>query len=477
VKRIFLLLLVVLSVMGLGVAVSYQLAARERHYRDLVARGDVALRNDQTFGAIEAYSGAIALRGDSMLPYLRRGETYMRRGELEAAARDLQTAVTLDPTATRPLDELGDVRYLQQSFDLAGQIYEQYLRLDDRAAHVSYKLALAHFRGDKLDAALTALDATLRLNDRLADAYYLRGLCLRDQRRFGDAQRALVKAVALAPGSIPAREELADLYASLARRGDELEQLQVIAGLDRDRPERQVAVGLAHARWSADPQETAVRRAGHADLAVLTLSSALETTPDHPLLYGALGRVWLDLAQSRNDPVALNKALEALERVASTHDATSDTLTLYGRALLQSGQVDLAERTLQQATERYPLEPTAFVFYATAAEQQSHWDAARQAWLQYGALVGDDRDFLPRAERIATLSLHLDDPATAIEWLQRANAVGADARLAGLLAEAQLKAGDRPAAEATIERGLDKYPKDPALLALSRRLRTKSVAE
>ena len=85
-KRIFLLLLVVLSVTGLGVAVSYQLA-RERHYGDLVVRGDVALRNDQTFGAIEAYSGAIALRGDAMLPYLRRGETYMRRGELEAHQR------------------------------------------------------------------------------------------------------------------------------------------------------------------------------------------------------------------------------------------------------------------------------------------------------------------------------------------------------------------------------------------------------
>jgi tetratricopeptide (TPR) repeat protein len=471
VKRIFLLLLVVLSVMGLGVAVSYQLAARERHYRDLVVRGDVALRNDQTFGAIEAYSGAIALRGDSMLPYLRRGETYMRRGELEAAARDLQTAVTLDPTATRPLDELGDIRYLQQSFDLAGQIYEQYLRLDDRAAHVSYKLALAHFREGKLDAALTALDATLRLNDRLADAHYLRGLCLRDQRRFREAQQAFVRAVELSPGLIPAREELADLYAALARRRDELEQLQVIADLDRDHPERQVAVGLAYARWAADPQEPASRRAGHADHAVQTLSSALERTPDHPLLCGALGRVWLDIAQSRNDPVALNNALEALERVGSTNDATSEMLTLYGRALLQSGQVDLAERTLQQATERYPVEPTAFLFYATAAEQQSHWDAARQAWLLYDALVGDDRDFLPRAERIATLSLHMNDTATAIEWLQRANAVGADARLAGLLAEAQLKAGDRPAAEATIERGLGKYPTDAALLALSKRLR------
>jgi tetratricopeptide (TPR) repeat protein len=467
-----LALLAVLALIGLGAAISYQLAARERHYRELVARGDLALRDAQTFGAIEAYSGAIAWRGDSMLPYLRRGETYQRRGELEAAARDFKIAVTLDPTATRPLDELGDIRYLQQRFGSASQIYEQYLRLDDRATHVTYKLALARYRDGNLDGALAALDATLRLSGRLADAYYLRGLCLRDQHRVAEAQQALARAVALSPGSIPAREELADLYASLARRGDELEQLEVLAALDRDRPERQVAVGLAHARWSADPQEPASRRARHADLAVLTLSSALERAPDHPLVYGALGRVWLEIAQARNDLVALNKALEALELIGSTSDATSETLTLYGRALLRNGQIDLAERTLQQATERYPVEPNAFASYATAAEQQGHWDAARQAWILYGALVGDDEGFLARAERIAALSLHLNDPATAIEWLERANELSlTEGRLVKLLAEAQLRAGDRPAARATIARGLDTYPNDAALLALSRRLR------
>ena len=173
------------------------------------------------------------------------------------------------------------------------------------------------------------------------DAHYLRGLCLRDQRQLTAARHALERAVALSPGSIPAREELAELYASLGRRGDELEQLQVIAGLDRDRLESQIAVGLAHARWSADPQETPSRRAGHEDLAVLTLGSALERNPDQPLVYAALGRVWLDIAQARDDGVALNKALEALERAGSTSAATSETLTLYGRALLQSGRVDV----------------------------------------------------------------------------------------------------------------------------------------
>ena len=452
--------IVVLAVAAGGGAVAYQAAARDRDYRALLARGDVALRDDQTFGAIEAYSGAVALRPDSMLAHLRRGETYQRRGDLDAAARDFRMAATLDPTATRPLDELGDVLYDLQRFRRAVETYESCLKLDDRSARVSYKLALARYRDGNIDGALTALAQTIRLNDRAADTYYLLGLCLREKRRPADAEQALEKAVALSPGFIAARDELADLYSGLGRRADEFEQLQVIAGLDREHVERQVAVGLAHAR------------AGHADLAVLTLGNALERTPDQPLIYGALGRVWLDIAQTRNDRVALSKALQALERVAASPAATSEILTLYGRALLQNGQSDVAERTLEQATQRYPIDPSAFLFYSTAAERQNHLAAARQALVEYGSLVADDVEFVPRATRIATLSLRLNDVAAGVEWLERAAAASPnDLRLLASLADGQIKAGNRDGARATIARGLESDPKNTALLALARRAR------
>ena len=47
-------------------------------------------------------------------------------------------------------------------------------------------------------------------------------------------------------------------------------------------------------------------------------------------------------------------------------------LTLYGRALLQDGDVDAAEHALQQATARFPIDPAALLLYATTAEKQSH---------------------------------------------------------------------------------------------------------
>ena len=456
--------IILLALAGVGGVLAYKAAALERDYRALVARGDAALRDEQTFGAIEAYSRAIALRPDSMLAHLRRGETYQRRGDLDAAVRDFRTAARLDPTATRPLEALGDLLYQLRRFQRAADAYDSCLRLDDRSPRVTYKMALARYRDgavDGPDGALAALTQVLRLNDRMPDAHYLVGLCDRERGRLPEAQRAFETAVALSPGLIAAREELADLYLARGRRADQLEQLQMIAALDRDHVERQVAVGLAHAR------------AGHDDLAVLTLGSALERTPDQPLIYGALGEVWLEIARrDPRRPDALSKALEALERVAAVTTAPSDVLTLYGRALLQDGQTDLAEQMLQRATERFPVDPAAFLFLATAAERQDHLEPARQALVRYGALVPDAAEYVAHAYRIALLSLRLNDVATAIEWLQKTAAASPnDVGVLASLADAELRYGDYSAARATIAKGLEKDPENGELLALSRRLR------
>jgi tetratricopeptide (TPR) repeat protein len=460
VKRAFFVV-TLLALAVVGAAVAYQAAARQRQYRALLARGDQALREDQTFAAVEAYSGAIAWRPDSMLAYLRRAETYQRRadrGDLDMAARDFRQAAALDPTATRPLEELGDVLYQRQRYERAAEAYERYVRLDDRSARVTYKLSLARYRAGDVTAAMSSINDTIRLDDRMADAYYLLGVCLRDRSRPAAALAAFEKAVALSPGLIPAREELADLYASAGRPAAELEQLQVLAGLDGAHIERQVAIGLAHAR------------AHRWDLAVLTLGSALERTPDNLSIYGALGQVWLESARARDDRVELSKAREALERAASDPDATSDILARYGRTLLQDGDPEGAERALQQAITRYPIDPEALALYAAAAERQNHLFAARDALIHYGAVVTADVDAAARAVRIAGLSLRLNQPDVATTWLRHAQSASPnDLRVAAALADAQLRAGDRAGAHATVVRGLEKDPGNAALLALAAR--------
>jgi tetratricopeptide (TPR) repeat protein len=450
--------LVVLLLAIIGGALVYQAARQERLYRALLAQGDAALRKGETYGAIEAYSGAITLRSDSMLAHLRRGESYRQRNEFENAARDFRVASELDPSALRPLEALGDVEYERQRYQRAAQLYEARLRLDERSAPITYKLALARYRAGNIDAALEALAQTLKLDDQMADAYYLLGFCHRERGRTAEALRAFEKAVAISPAMIPAREELAELFAALGRRADELEQLQVIAGIDRSQVERQVAVSLAHAK------------AGRGEVAVLTLANALERSPDQPAVYEALGRIWLNLADLRED--ALSRALESLEPIASRADASSDVLTLYGRALLKAGESSAAEQALLQATRRFPVDQDAFLAYADAAERESHDQAARDALIDYSALVPADHSAPARAARIGRLSLRVDQPAIALPWLERASAgMPGDVGVLTLLAEAQLKTGDLERARATVKSALEKDPANAALLALARRAR------
>ncbi len=361
---------------GMAGVFVYTGVTREREYRRLAAAGDEALAADQTVLAIEAFSGAIALKSDSMLAYLKRGETYRRRGDLVSALRDLRTATRLDPVATRPLEQLGDVNYALGDYARAAERYDAYVQLDDRSSTVFYKLALARYRMGLVAAAIPPLRQALGVDDQFAEAYYLLGLCLREQQQLAEALEALHVAVDLAPGLIPAREALVDLHASLGQTRREIEQLEALAALDAGRPDRNIELGLAYAR------------AGQTDLAVLTLGRTAEQHPDPPRVYAALGRVWLNIAEQRGDRVALGKALEALQSLVGT-TATSEALTLHARALLLAGDYGLARRVLLQATDRFPVDPSAYRLLADLAETEGDFVTARDAFIKYQLLSGD----------------------------------------------------------------------------------------
>ena len=379
--RRFLLALLVLFVGMAGVFV-YTGLTREQEFQRLIAEGDQALRDDQTFLAVEAYSGALALAPDSMVVYLKRGETYRQHGDLPAALRDLSMAAWLDPTATRPHERLGDVAYDLERYGDAVEHYTEYVRLDDGNPRVLYKLALVSERAGRVSRAVSLLRQAIALDARFSEAHYLLGLCLREQGRLEEARDALQSAVDLSPGFLQAREALANVHRALGDRQAELRQLNALAALDQDHPERHVPRGLAYAR------------AGQTELAVLALGRAAEEHPDHPQVYAALGKVWLEISESGDDRVALIKAIEALLSVPTT-SASSETLTLLGRAFALYGDVEGAKAAFRQATDRFPLEPQAFIHLARLEEQEQNWDEGRHLRLSYRALTADPRPNRP----------------------------------------------------------------------------------
>ena len=444
----------------------WQAVGRQREYSRLLAEGDRALARDETFLAIEAFSGAVTLRQNSMLAYLKRGEAYRRGGDSRNALRDLRRASELDPTATRPHELLGDLNVDLERYARAQESYEAYVHLDDRSPRVLYKLALARYRLGQAQPAIAPLRQALAIDDRFAPAHYLLGLCLTATDQAPEATASLERAVRLDPGLIPAREQLAEAYLAAHQEREAVAELETLAALEPKRPERQVALGLAYGRM------------GRSDLAVITLRRVAEDHPSDTEVYVAIGRVWLMAADAQSDPIAVNKATEALEAAVSRGDPTSETLFLLGRARLLAGNLTAAEQTFKQATAQFPIEPASFLQLADVAERLAHFATARDALVRYTAISGDGVPPPDRTFRLGELSMRLNEPAAAVTWYQKAaQGPSATAAVLARLAEAQFKAGDPAGALASVNRGLQREPGNAALIGIERRIRAAAQSQ
>ena len=418
---------VALCVLALAVtagATVYTSYATDREYSRLIDAGDRAAVADQPFPALEAYTAAIALRPDSMLAYLKRGRIYKDQAELDSAARDLRRAAELDPTATLPLELLGDTYLAMGRYDRAADRFQAYLSLDDRSPAVWYKLGLAQYRSGYATKAVTAVERAVALDNTLAESQLLLGLCLRDTGQPERARLPLERATRLGPGLTAPREALAGVYADLGDHSRAIDQLEALAALDPTTPARFVALGLAHLR------------ARRHEAAVLALSRAVERFPNEPQIYGALGRVWLDAAEQHDDAISLKKALEALTTAAAHADATSVVLTDLGVAWALAGDADKAERAFRQAVARSPVDPDAYLRLAGIIAAGNALEA-RDLLIRYATLVGDERPIAPVATDIAVYSLRAAQPAVALKWIDKAvEEAGEPPALARLRAQA-----------------------------------------
>jgi tetratricopeptide (TPR) repeat protein len=388
--RRLLIVSVGLCALMAGTLLAWSAVRQERNYQRLIEVGEAALSQDQTYSAIEAFSGALALKADSMLAHLKRGDTYRRRGEYTAALRDLRDAIALDPTAPQPVELLGDVNAAMGQPAEAAKQYEAFVALDDRSPRVLYKLALAYFRNGDPERAIDPLRDAVEQDDTFTEALYLLGMYLRQSGQDEEALKTLASAIEINPAFVAAREEMIAIFDHGGRRQEALEQREALAALEPTRVERLIDLGLTYARG------------GRTDAAVLTLGRAAERFPDAPAVYTALGRVWLEATDPQDSRVALSKAIEALQLHATSAGASSETLMLYGRAMLRSGDAPVAERVLLQAAAQTPVERSTFLDLADAAEQLEHVQVAVDALRRYLAL-GDETGDLAVSQRLARL--------------------------------------------------------------------------
>lgn len=445
------------AAIGVVAVLAVQRLNEAERFRQLVETGELALTSGNTYAAIEAFSGAIALRDDSMTSHLRRGEAYRAQRRFDDAGRDFREAVRLQPGATDPLLALATLYDAQGDPAEAAEWLGRAAAIDRQSPSLLYRLALTRYRSGQAAAAIDPLRQVVALNAGFDEALYLLGLVLRDTQDLAGAVEALERAVRANPSLAPAREELADLYRAQGRGADEMTQLTALASLD-PRSARDVDIALAQARR------------GEFDAAEATLSALAVRAPDESLVPLTRGRIRVMRAEAATSSTQreawATDAVTALERALGGTVRRSEGLTLYGRALFLRGEAAEAARILREAVATTPFDRRAFLYLADAAEGLDDPVEARQWLLRFDALEGDAGRAV-RSRRLGGLAVATGDYRDARTRLEPLVAAAPDdVELLGWIAEARWHTGDTERAREALARGLALAPRDPVLRRL-----------
>ncbi len=199
------------SAAAISILIAWNTVKEDSEYRRLLSVGDTTLATNQTFKAIEAFSGALAIRPDSMIAYLKRGNTYKHQGELTLALRDLEKAVALNPSSTEALELLGDLKVETGNQRQAIKHYLAFARVDNQSIRALHKLATSYYLTGNIESSIETTREVININENLADAHHLLGLCLRELGRIKEAELSFKRALEIDPLKIATTNELASL--------------------------------------------------------------------------------------------------------------------------------------------------------------------------------------------------------------------------------------------------------------------------
>jgi tetratricopeptide (TPR) repeat protein len=450
--RKLLATLLALPLLASGAFAAYRLIERDYRYHELVRAGDRLLASDMPVEASRSFGGAIGLKPDEPLAYVKRADAERRQGNLVRALEDVERAGALSDDVLLVSSRLAELLYESERFDEAALHYEKVLAHVPDSPEILYLLGLTHFRAGRAAQAIEALNAAAEKRRDFWEAYYLRGAVFLSVGGASEAESDFRAALRLAPDAGLAREALTDLYIEQRRSEEALELV-----------EEEVAAHPDDARSYlrlADVHRLSGRRAD----AIEVVGKALGKNPDLPEAYLRLGELWLDEAGERGDTVAAEKALAALANVVKMDPSNGDAALALGRAHLALGDEERGFAELQRASRATPVPAEALRLLGDLYRARKNPTEAVTAYHVYLKLSGDSPVVL---ERLGDAYVESGNPRMGAEVYLRLAGLE-PRRVAPLVkaARAYLVVGDRESAAQACRRGLAANPENQALTEL-----------
>ncbi len=369
--RNLILSLALLAATGGFFVAAYQLFSRDYQYVQLVKLGDQLMAEELPYQATRTYGSAIGLRPHKPLAYLKRAKALQKQGNTSTALEDLFQASKLDADPLTVSLQIADVYYARGNYDEAITYYSNALSVDPNSPSVLYKLGLSCFRAGHEAEAVDALTRALAAQGEFVEAYYLRAAIYRSLGQNAEAEADLVHALSLRPEADAARLALIELYLDNNETGKALKLANEEIDLKPHAPASYLLLADVH------------RRRGSNDEAIEAVSLALEQDPNLPGAYLRLGQLWLEEGIRRDDRVALEKAVAALESVVKMDSENGPASLALGRAYLAVGNEDRAFAELQRAAEATPIQAEAHRILGDLYHSRENFAEAATAYHVY----------------------------------------------------------------------------------------------
>jgi len=101
-------------------------------------------------------------------------------GTFEQAEEAYQEALSLDPTLSNALTNLGNLNYRRDQLAEAEHYYRRALECDSEQPEALYNLGFLHFERDEVDSAITLFREALRSDPSFADAHFNLAMALEE---------------------------------------------------------------------------------------------------------------------------------------------------------------------------------------------------------------------------------------------------------------------------------------------------------
>ncbi|HQX80713.1 MAG TPA: tetratricopeptide repeat protein [Vicinamibacterales bacterium] len=167
-------------------------------------------------GAEVLYAATIEKNPDAWMAHLNLGWLRLQRGELEAAVRDTETALRLEPNLPQGHNNLGSALRSLARFDAAERAYREALRLKPDDLDTRYNLGLVLIDLGRPGEATGHIQAYLLQHPEDAAAYGQLGDAHQSMNRLGDAIVAYRASIKINPRDARVRTNLGS---ALGREG------------------------------------------------------------------------------------------------------------------------------------------------------------------------------------------------------------------------------------------------------------------